>query len=38
MFIMKKVFVSVMSLVLALSMAACGGKSTDAIPGSDPRT
>lgn len=35
---MKKVFVSVMSLVLALSMAACGGKSTDAIPGSDPRT
>ena len=38
MFIMKKVYVSVMSLVLALSLAACGGKSTDVIPGSDPRT
>ena len=35
---MKKVFISVMSLVLALSMAACGGKSADVIPGSDPRT
>ena len=35
---MKKVFVSAMSLVLALSMAACGGKSADVIPGSDPRT
>ena len=35
---MKKVFVSVMSLVLALSMAACGAKGAEETVGGDPRT
>ena len=35
---MKKVFISVMSVVLALSMAACGAKSAEETVGGDPRT
>lgn len=35
---MKKVFISVMSLVLALSMAACGAKGVEETVGGDPRT
>lgn len=35
---MKKVFISVMSLVLALSMAACGAKSAEETVDGDPRT
>ena len=38
MLIIEKVFISVVSLVLALSMAACGAKGVEETVGGDPRT